>query len=220
MSLALLLLSVLPPALCAAVFLRPPFPEMFGRQAWMPGVLCAAWTLGLVVVALLLPDALWLTALVGTVLGAFLARGRLAARFARQPLPPGSMSFAGGVRGLADRSFYTAGFAKWGPIFKTTQFGAPILCVGGMERIARLLHEHAADLGRDLLAALAVHVGHDHLAAAGGQQPRRAFAQARSRTGDDEDLACDVHGAKKKVRVEMRSGRAGVRRPARRARGR
>jgi cytochrome P450 len=147
MSLALLLLSVLPPALCAAVFLRPPFPEMFGRQAWMPGVLCAAWTLGLVVVALLLPDALWLTALVGTVLGAFLARGRLAARFARQPLPPGSMSFAGGVRGLADRSFYTAGFAKWGPIFKTTQFGAPILCVGGMERIARLLHEHAADLG-------------------------------------------------------------------------
>jgi cytochrome P450 len=62
------------------------------------------------------------------------------------------MSFASGVRALADRSFYLKGFSKWGPVFKTTQFGAPVICVGGMERICLLMRGHASHLGPSPLA--------------------------------------------------------------------
>ncbi|GAB1382937.1 hypothetical protein MASR1M50_12570 [Burkholderiales bacterium] len=54
--------------------------------------------------------------------------------------------------------------------------------------------EGAADLARHGLAALGVHVGDDHLAAAGRQQARRAFTQARGASGDDEYLVLDLHG--------------------------
>ena len=152
MNLVLALLAVLPPAWASAVLLWPPFPKMFGRQAILPGIFFAAWCAGSAVLAILLPVTLILTALAGATLGAFMARGRFAAWFAPRPLPPGSMSFASGVRALASRSFYLQGFSKWGHVFKSTQFGAPIICVGGMERICRLMRGHASQLGPSPLA--------------------------------------------------------------------
>lgn len=62
------------------------------------------------------------------------------------------MSFAAGVRALAVRSSYLEGFARWGPVFKTTQFGAPVICVTGMDRICRLLRGHNDHLGPSPLA--------------------------------------------------------------------
>jgi hypothetical protein len=66
------------------------------------------------------------------------------------------------------------------------------LAVGFLADVA--LDEDAADLLGHGLAALDLQVGDDDLAAVGGQHARRAFAQARRAAGDDEDLACDVHG--------------------------
>lgn len=152
MKVALSLLATLPPAWAAVVFLWPPFPGGFGRQAWVPGLLCAAWGCASLALTLLLPVLeIWM-ALAGVALGVFMARGRLAAWFCKSPLPPGSMSFASGVHALADRSFYLKRFSKFGPVFKTTQFGAPVICVIGMERICQLMRGHAADLGPSPLA--------------------------------------------------------------------
>ena len=146
------LLAVLPPAWAAAVFLWPPFPGMFGRQAWMPGLLYAAWGSAALALSLVWPGTLVWTALAGVVLGVFLSRGHLAAWLAPRPQPPGSMSFFSGVRALADRAFYLKRTSNGGPVFKTTQFGAPIICVVGMERICRLMRGHASDLGPSPLA--------------------------------------------------------------------
>jgi hypothetical protein len=55
-------------------------------------------------------------------------------------------------------------------------------------------HEDAADLGRQRLTLVGLHIGHHHGGTGGGQHARRAFAQARGAAGDDEDLASDVHG--------------------------
>ena len=67
------------------------------------------------------------------------------------------------------------------------------LAVGLLADVA--LDEDAADLLGDRFAALDLQVGDDDLAAVRRQHARRAFAQARRAAGDDEDLACDVHGA-------------------------
>jgi L-alanine-DL-glutamate epimerase-like enolase superfamily enzyme len=67
------------------------------------------------------------------------------------------------------------------------------LAVGFLADVA--LDELAADLRRHGLAALDLQVGDHDLAAVGRQHARRAFTQARSAAGDDECLACDVHGA-------------------------
>lgn len=152
MKLVLLLVSVLPPAWCATIFLRPPFPRMFGRQAWLPGAVCIAWSACPVILSILLPDALIFTAMAGATLGALMLRGRIAAWIAPRPLPPGSMAFSRGVRALADRSFYLECLSKFGPVFKTTQFDAPVICVAGMERICHLMRGHAGDLGPSPLA--------------------------------------------------------------------
>ena len=56
------------------------------------------------------------------------------------------------------------------------------------------LHKGATDVFGNGLAFFNLHVGHHHLAAVGRQHACRAFAQARCAAGDDENLACDVHG--------------------------
>lgn len=146
------ILAVAPPAWAAAMFLWPPFPRMFGRQAVLPGAVFAGWSVTALFLPVGWPDLRWLVALAGAGLGVLLLRGRLAAWSAEGPVPPGSLSFRSGVRALADRSFYRTGFTKWGPIFKTTQFGAPVICVLGIDRVGRLLRGHARQLGPSPLA--------------------------------------------------------------------
>lgn len=148
----LLFSAVLPPAWAACVFLRPPFPAMFGGQALWPGGLCAAWGIAAAVFGVLQPATLLLSAPAGAALAIFMSRGRLAAALAQERLPPGRMAFAAGVRALASRSFHLRTFSRLGPVFKTTQFGVPVICVAGMDRICRLMRGHAADLGPSPLA--------------------------------------------------------------------
>lgn len=60
----------------------------------------------------------------------------------RRGLPPGSLGFRSSIRALADYGFYHGEAARWGPIFKTSQYERPVLCVVGLERCQRLLREH------------------------------------------------------------------------------
>ncbi len=152
MKIALCLVAILPPVYGALLFLWPPFPRVFSREAWLPGGGCTAWALAAMGLAFAVPGALSLAAVAGAALAGFMARGYFAVWFGPRDLPPGSMSFAEGLRGLSDRSFYVDGFRRNGPIFKTTQFGAPIICVGGMERICHLMRSHAEQLGPSPLA--------------------------------------------------------------------
>lgn len=147
MTFLLVLLSVVPPAWAALVLLWPPFSRVFGREALAPGMVCAVWCAASAAVAVFVPGAVFLTAAAGGALAVFMARGRMAAWTGPRPLPPGSMAFSLGVRSAADRGFYLENFARWGPVFKTTQFGAPVICVTGMERICRLMRGHAQYLG-------------------------------------------------------------------------
>jgi len=146
-NIALWVIAIAPPSWAAIVFLRPPLPRMFGRQAVIPGLLCASWCAIAALVACMEPRGIIAMAPAGMFLGGFMARGHFAAWRSRKELPPGSMAFSSGVRGLAKRSFYLDGFSKWGPVFKSTQFGAPVICISGMERICRLMRSHSTHLG-------------------------------------------------------------------------
>ncbi|MDA0215632.1 MAG: cytochrome P450 [Cyanobacteria bacterium] len=144
--------ALVPPVLAALVFLAPPFPGLFGRQALVPGLFFASWAT-LASVLLAAHPALHLPlALLGTSLALLIARGQLAAIVVNGPLPPGSLSFATGIRALARRDFYQRGFNRHGAIFASTQFGAPVICVSGLERICQLLRTHADQLGPSPLA--------------------------------------------------------------------
>lgn len=60
-------------------------------------------------------------------------------------LPPGSLlPFA--VRPWSDPEFYAKQAARYGDVFKTSQFGRPMICVVGLERANRLLLEHDEQL--------------------------------------------------------------------------
>lgn len=146
------LLALIPPAWTSLVFLAPPFPGLFGRQALMPGVLFALWTAVAAVLLAVLPASQLPLALAGSGLALVLARGRVRSILINGRHPPGSLAFSTGVRALARRDFYQREFSRHGPIFTTTQFGAPVICVSGLERICELLRSHADQLSPSPLA--------------------------------------------------------------------
>jgi cytochrome P450 len=60
---------------------------------------------------------------------------------------PGSLSFARGIAALGDRHYYLRGFAEHGPVFRMSQFGAPTMCVLGLERRQAIMRQHGEALG-------------------------------------------------------------------------
>jgi hypothetical protein len=66
------------------------------------------------------------------------------------------------------------------------------LAIGFIADVA--LQERAADRLGDSLTLFHLHVGNHHGGPVGRQHARRAFTQARSAAGDDENLALNVHG--------------------------
>jgi cytochrome P450 len=60
-------------------------------------------------------------------------------------LPPGSLQPLP-VGPWSDPEFYTHQAARYGNVFKTSQFGQPMVCVVGLERANRLLLEHDHEL--------------------------------------------------------------------------
>lgn len=67
-------------------------------------------------------------------------------RGARRKVPPGSLGFGASLDALDERRFYQREAERHGPIFKTSQFGQPVVCVMGTAR------------GRDLLLKQRVHL--------------------------------------------------------------
>lgn len=150
--LAAMLFALVPPSWAALVFLLPPFPGLFGRQAVLPGLFFALWAGVAAALWAFYPVLHGPMALAGAGLILVLIRGQLIVSVAQGSVPPGSLSFAKGVRALARRDFYQREFGRYGPIFKSSQFGAPVICVAGLERICQLLRTHADQLGPSPLA--------------------------------------------------------------------
>lgn len=100
-----------------------------------------------IIAAVALYDARWLrvpavVAAVAIVLLAWRARPRFGLA---KGLPPGSLQRLP-VRPWSDPEFYKRQAARYGSVFKMSQFGQPMVCVVGLERANRLLLEHDHEL--------------------------------------------------------------------------
>jgi len=62
---------------------------------------------------------------------------------ARRRWPPGSLGLAASLDAIDDRRYYRDQAARYGPVFKMSQFGRPVACVVGHERARRILVDHA-----------------------------------------------------------------------------
>ena len=60
----------------------------------------------------------------------------------RRGLPPGSLSLRSSIRALRDYRFYAKQASRFGPVFKTSQYHRPVLCIVGLERCQRFLREN------------------------------------------------------------------------------
>lgn len=61
-------------------------------------------------------------------------------------LPPGSFSFLSSLRALRDYDFYREQSARHGPVFKTSQYLRPTVCVVGLARIVEAIERNGAAL--------------------------------------------------------------------------
>jgi hypothetical protein len=55
-------------------------------------------------------------------------------------LPPGSLGLAVSLDAITDQDFYARAAARWGPIFKMSQFHRPVICITDLSRGLELLH--------------------------------------------------------------------------------
>ncbi len=154
---ACLLIAVLPPLWLAAVYLRPAFARAMMRSPQRLGAAALVWCALACALALVAPRLVIPMALVGAGVALFMARGRAAGLLARGAphnarQAPGSLSFTQGVRALAERGFYLGQFDRHGPIFRMSQYGAPTICVFGLERRQQIMAQHSANLGPSPLA--------------------------------------------------------------------
>lgn len=60
--------------------------------------------------------------------------------------PSGSLGIAQSLDAIGDRDFYRNQAKRYGPVFKMSQFGRPVVCVLGLERGRALLADHGAAL--------------------------------------------------------------------------
>lgn len=60
--------------------------------------------------------------------------------------PPGSLGIGASLDAIDNRDYYLEQAARYGPIFKMSQFGRPVLCVVGLGRGRQLLQDHRAAL--------------------------------------------------------------------------
>ncbi len=61
----------------------------------------------------------------------------------RRRLPPGSLGIGVSLDALERQGFYLEQARQFGPVFKTSEFGNPVICVVGLSRIRAILAEHA-----------------------------------------------------------------------------
>lgn len=161
----LALLACAAPARLAVATLSGGVRRGVGGRLTQLGVAAVVWCGGAVSLAAFpegpirtsLPDTLLLLmATLGTLLLLHLARAPLSARRVALPhdaqgatarIAPGSLSFANGIAALGEREYYLRAFARLGPVFSMSQFGAPTVCVLGLNRRQAIMREHGASLG-------------------------------------------------------------------------
>ena len=66
-------------------------------------------------------------------------------RFRR--LPPGSLGLGHSLDALQHQRYYLEQAARFGPVFKSSGFGRPVVCVIGLGRARAILSAHGASLG-------------------------------------------------------------------------
>jgi cytochrome P450 family 26 subfamily A len=71
----------------------------------------------------------------------------------RRRWPPGSLGIGQSLDAIDQRRFYSEQAKRFGPLFKMSQFGRPVVCVFGLDRGRQLLADH----GRSLAAATLPH---------------------------------------------------------------
>lgn len=64
----------------------------------------------------------------------------------KRDFPPGSLGFGVSLDAITDRSFYRDQAKRFGPVFKMSQFGRPVVCVIEFERARGLLIDQEANL--------------------------------------------------------------------------
>ena len=60
--------------------------------------------------------------------------------------PPGSLGIGASLDAIDNRDYYLEQAVRYGPIFKMSQFGRPVLCVVGLARARQLLQDHKGAL--------------------------------------------------------------------------
>jgi len=65
----------------------------------------------------------------------------------RRGWPPGSLAIGTSFDAIGDRNFYRDQALRHGPVFKTSQFGRPVLCVTGLRLAREILQETKALAG-------------------------------------------------------------------------
>lgn len=64
----------------------------------------------------------------------------------KRGLPPGSLGFGVSLDAIMDRRFYRRQAERFGPVFKMSQFGRPVVCIVGFERARGVLVDQRAHL--------------------------------------------------------------------------
>jgi cytochrome P450 len=123
------------------------FRSMFPMLATAALLGAAFWTIAVVVVVLALPVAILPLALVAASVATGFWWWARPAPTRRSGRPPGSRSFIRSIRMLAHRTAYLDLARRYGPVFMTSQFGRPVVCVVGLERGQRLLRANADSFG-------------------------------------------------------------------------
>jgi len=142
-AIALLALAVPAVRVVADVRLR----RMFARVALVVAIAAIGWVLFVGAAAYWLPGGLPWMGGAAALVGAGLLWHARPGYGRKQGLPPGSLSLARSVRGLADRDFYRGQYRRFGPVFKTAQFSANAVCILGLDRARRLFHDHGDAIG-------------------------------------------------------------------------
>lgn len=122
---------------------RAPFAkiQVFLGTTWL------AWALFVAVLGYFNPVLVYsLASLVGFAAIVFYWRGRPS--YGRSTgLPKGSLAFSQSLLAIVDPDYYLKAAARYGPVFKMTQFHQPTICVLGLERGHRLFREHRESFG-------------------------------------------------------------------------
>jgi len=136
--LGLLLLGV------ARLAVKPPVRRELRRaHGLLAGLLLAAAAATLLWLAATSPVARRLLT-VAAALGLLYAWWRARPGYgARRHLPPGSLALGRSLDAIDDRTFYRDQAARFGPIFKMSQFGRPVACIVGLERARGVLVDQA-----------------------------------------------------------------------------